>query len=442
MLHLDKNVAKAKSKLAAATPAVKSEPVKPQHDKAALHSQLKDLKGQFDPSYQHSDDHSVYTKHRDIHAKITDIEKKLRESEELDKTEIDELSKATLTSYANKSARKVAAFEPEVKRLKGEIETHSRGVGYFSRQAAKHRDPDETPRSSEVDKKRADADAKTADDHAAYHSNMLSKFKGTSDAISDKLNKRKSGVAKAVARLTKESEELEELSKDTLGNYIGKADKEVSDLRKKSDRSKNLQRAYDLLGQAQKRRAGSNKAVSKLSRKLAGERWGVTESEAHAADLEEAIVVHSSKEKDGKEYQVLSRKNNREFVIQSKKKDGSWHTHDAVGNVQRARQLIITGRYSDVSEAVEVQTVTITVPALIRLCEIAREEIDGDTELHEYIESLIEGSNGTIDSQLIDDVLGEATVKEGVVVSADRKMGKDGRLYPAHRTQLGTTQIK
>lgn len=240
-----------------------------------------------------------------------------------------------------------------------------------------------------------------------------------------------------ITKILNERRELDELSTSTLDSYADKAKKSSSALMNKAGRSKNLTRAMELLDKSGKRQDGATRAVAKSSFKKAGQRWGVSES-----TVEEATIVHSSKEKDGKEYQVLSRKNNREFVIQSKKKDGSWHTHDAVGNVQRARQLIITGRYSDVSEAVEVQTVTIAVPALIRLCEIAREEIDGDTELHEYIESLIEGSNGTIDSQLIDDVLGEATVKEGVVVSADHKMGKDGRLYPAHRTQLGTTQIK
>ena len=255
MLHLDKNKAKAVSKINSKTPAAKTEPTKPVHDKDALHSKLKQLKRDFDPSYQHSDDHSVYTKHRDIHAKITDIEKKLRESEDLD-----------------------------------------------------------------------------------------------------------------------------ELSKETLGSYIGKADKEVHDLGKKSARSKNLQRAYDLLGQAQKRRKGSNTAVAKLSRKLAGERWGIKEE---SEELDEAgVVVHSSKEKDGKEYQVLSRKNNREFVIQSKKKDGTWHSHDAVGSAQRARQLITTGRYSSVNED-------------------------------------------------------DADIKEGEIVSADKKVGADGRLYPRSRRKLG-----
>ena len=376
MLHLDKNVAKAKTKITAATPATKSEPVKLQHDKAALHSQLKDLKGQFDPSYQYSDDHSVYTKHRDIHAKITDIENKLRESEELD-----ELSKATIGSYVKKAA----------------LDLGSRGV--------------------------------TAGIHAAQ---------GKLDPkVGDKYVSRIKGINKGTDRLTKESEELDELSTSTLDSYADKAKKSSSALMNKAGRSKNLTRAMELLNKSGKRQDGATKAAAKSSFKKAGQRWGVTESD----DLEEAIVVHSSKEKDGKEYQVLSRKNNREFVIQSKKKDGTWHTHDAVGNVQRARQLITTGRYS-LNEADKVQVVSITLPALIRLCEIAREDIDEDTDLHEFIEAVLNKASGTIDSQTLEDIEGdgdsdEDNIKEGEIVSADKKAGKDGRLYPRSKKTLG-----
>lgn len=283
-------------------------------------------------------------------------------------------------------------------------------------------------------------------------------------------------------------EEVSELQKQTLGSYIAKADAQSKESAKKGARQKNLERAYQHFRNATKRSAGAAKATSKLSKKLAGERWGIPESE----ELDEAgIVVHSSKEKDGKEYQVLKRKGGREFVIQSKKKDGTWHTHDAVGSDQRAKQLIVTGRYSHVNEAQKVQSVEITVPALIRLCEIAREDVDGDTDLHELIEALIEKSNGVIDSQSLEDVSGdgdsdeddmnesfvvydhlkkpvhvsysesgakkkaeelsnqtgkkhtvgfkrEAIVKEGVIVSADKKVDANGRQYPRSRKILGT----
>lgn len=174
---------------------------------------------------------------------------------------------------------------------------------------------------------------------------------------------KKTSVKDAVPR-------LDELSKETLGSYISKADKEVHDLNKKSARSKNLQRTYDLLVKVQKRRKGYSTATTKLSRKLAGERWGIKES----IDLEE---------------------------------------------------------------------VQITVPALIRLCEIAREDIDGDTDLHKFIEALIENSNGTIDSQSIEDIESsdddsdEDDIEEGEIVSADKKIGADGRLYPRFKKTIG-----
>ncbi len=62
-------------------------------------------------------------------------------------------------------------------------------------------------------------------------------------------------------------------------------------------------------------------------------------------ELEEAVTF--THKKDGKEYQVLSRKAGREFAIQSKQKDGSWKTHDAVGTNSRAVHWIESGRYSD-----------------------------------------------------------------------------------------------
>lgn len=400
MLHLDKNKAKAVSKINSKTPATKTGPAKPQHDKEALTAQLKSLKKDFDPAYQHSDDHSVYTKHRDIHAKITDIEKKLKES-----TDIDEAAFGSL-----KSLHLIPTAGTSVSKHKGRSDFN----------AAMYAKGIKT-------KKQTGADAKV------YHIHD-DKVHGIWDHVTN------TGVVYQSSK--NESEQVDELSKDTLGSYIGKADKEVHDLNKKSTRSKNLQRAYDLLGQAQKRRKGSNTAVAKLSKKLAGERWGIKEEN----ELDEAgIVVHSSKEKDGKEYQVLSRKNNREFVIQSKKKDGSWQQHDAVGQAQRARQLITTGRYSSVNEAMKVQEVQITIPALIRLCEIAREDMGGDTDLHEFIEALIENSNGTIDSQSIENIEGgdgdddadDASIKEGEIVQADKKVGNDGRLYPRSRKTLG-----
>lgn len=62
-------------------------------------------------------------------------------------------------------------------------------------------------------------------------------------------------------------------------------------------------------------------------------------------ELEEAVTFTAKK--DGNEFQVLSRKAGREFVIQSKQKNGTWKTHDAVGSNSRAVHWIESGRFND-----------------------------------------------------------------------------------------------
>lgn len=358
---------------------------------------------------------------------------------------------------------------------------------------------------------------------------------------------KKTSVKDAVPR-------LDELSKETLGSYISKADKEVHDLNKKSARSKNLQRTYDLLVKVQKRRKGYSTATTKLSRKLAGERWGIKES----IDIKEIFdtqwkikerdiskLDHSSDQKAGiknrKVYDVID---NGEFIT-TFEKNGFTELHHwdkdtnsdgvakpapmnvkFIGTMYKiAKELVKSGKkvkivmnsstkphylqigvklaakegfkistpkkeddnfvqftlyeqitmfgaqggismlldaaadiiaegtcvgdfagiesYLKLDEAMKAQEVQITVPALIRLCEIAREDIDGDTDLHEFIEALIEKSNGTIDSQSIEDIESsdddndEDDIDEGEIVSADKKVGADGRLYPRSKKTIG-----
>ena len=55
-----------------------------------------------------------------------------------------------------------------------------------------------------------------------------------------------------------------------------------------------------------------------------------------------------------------------------------------------------------------IQTVTFTLPALIRLCEIAREDIKGDTDLHEFIEAVLnKAKNKTITSSTLEGISGD-----------------------------------
>lgn len=425
----DKGLARASAKIAKAEAPSKEQ----------LHSKLKDLHAKFDPEYQHSDDHSVYTKHAAIHAQIKDIKKKLGESEEVDEGILSKIANKIIGAAPEKPAYKVGQevqyqttpHQPGWKnggKGRGKITSYSNG-------------------------------------HYMIDGNPVNHFE---------------------IKKVHESEELDELSIDTLASYAGKARKEGAEASKKGARSKNLENALKNFRQAAKRHTGAAKAENKVRTKIVQKSWN--------EGMDEGVVVHTHKDSTGKEYQVLSRKNNREFVIQSKKKDGSWHTHDAVGTAQRAKQLITTGRYlnENLDEAEKVQVVSITLPALIRLCEIAREDIDEDTDLHEFIEAMLNKASGTIDSQTLEDIEGDGDsdeddvneqfvvldhnkkqvhvafsenaakkkaeelskstgkphtstfkreavvqVKEGEIVSADRKVGADGRMYPRSKKKLG-----
>jgi hypothetical protein len=386
------------------------------------------------------------------------------------KMNIEELDKSTIQSYqtkardAVKKLRKRGIFDTDHTAAdKAKIANKDKGLSRASVKIAKA----EAPSKEQLQSKLKDLTAKFdpqyqhSDDHSVHtkHAAIHAKIKDIKKQLGE--------------------EKVDELSIDTLASYAGKARKEGSDASKKGVKSKNLENALKHFRQAAKRHTGAAKAENKARTKIVQKSWN--------EDIDEGVVVHSHKDSSGKEYQVLSRKNNREFVIQSKKKDGTWHTHDSVGSAQRAKQLITTGRY--LNEAQKVQTVEITVPALIRLCEIARENVNGDTDLHEFIEEMIKTSNGIIDSQSLEDIEGDGdndeddmsesfvvldhkkkqvhvaysenaakkkaeeltkqtgkqhtstfkreAVVEGEIVSADKKVGADGRLYPRSRKKLG-----
>lgn len=75
-------------------------------------------------------------------------------------------------------------------------------------------------------------------------------------------------------------------------------------------------------------------------------------------------------------------------------------------------------------------TVKLEIPALIRALEWAREDAEDDVAIHKFVEKLI-NHEGTVDMEFF---------SEGVVPSADRKVDKNGRPYPAHRVQVGTNE--
>jgi len=75
-------------------------------------------------------------------------------------------------------------------------------------------------------------------------------------------------------------------------------------------------------------------------------------------------------------------------------------------------------------------TVTLEIPALIRALEWAREDAEDDVVIHKFVEKLI-NHEGTVDMKFF---------SEGVVPSADRKIDKNGRPYPAHQVHIGTNE--
>lgn len=75
-------------------------------------------------------------------------------------------------------------------------------------------------------------------------------------------------------------------------------------------------------------------------------------------------------------------------------------------------------------------SVTLEIPALIRALEWAREDAEDDVAIHKFVEKLI-NHEGTVDMGFF---------SEGVVPSADRKVDRNGRPYPARQVHIGTNE--
>jgi hypothetical protein len=108
----------------------------------------------------------------------------------IEEVELDELSKKTLGSY--------------VKGASQDIATKSAATGRYAERANKASD-----------------DMKKTGDYSQY--TQKRKDDETADKMFNKSWKRRLGVAKAVDKLTKEEQELDELSKKTLSSYVKKA---------------------------------------------------------------------------------------------------------------------------------------------------------------------------------------------------------------------------
>jgi hypothetical protein len=193
----------------------------------------------------------------------------------IEEVELDELSKKTLGSY--------------VKGASHDIATKSAATGRYAERANKASD-----------------DMKKTGDYSLHMKKR--KDDETADKMFNKSWKRRLGVAKAVDKLTKEEQELDELSKKTLGSYVKGASHDIATksaataryaerankARKTGDYSqyKDDETADKMFNKSWKRRLGVAKAVDKLTK----EEVELDEAKMEAAvEKTQADINHAQK---------------------------------------------------------------------------------------------------------------------------------------------------
>jgi hypothetical protein len=207
-----------------------------------------------------------------------------------------------------------------------------------------------------------------------------------------------SDIAAAHRRLTSgvkhESEEIDELSNDLLSRYKKAASADSIAADKAGDTKKADKRFSGVMRATKKQFANDAKTVS------------------------ESFAV---KDASGKTVTVKYSENDAKKVAEElTKKTGQKHS-------------VKYERTATVKEDTDGKdTVVLEIPALIRALEWAREDAEDDVEIHKFVEKLI-NHEGTVDMEFF---------SEEVIPSADRKVDKNGRPYPAHRVQVGTNESR
>jgi hypothetical protein len=184
----------------------------------------------------------------------------------IEEVELDELSKKTLGSY--------------VKGASQDIATKSAATGRYAERANKASD-----------------DMKKTGDYSQY--TQKRKDDETADKMFNKSWKRRLGVAKAVDKLTKEEQELDELSKKTLGSYVKKAGADnlslgvgLSRAANDSDNFRGSKNLKTLGRKASNRTVGINRAADKLTK----EEVELDEAKMEAAvEKTQADINHAQK---------------------------------------------------------------------------------------------------------------------------------------------------
>jgi hypothetical protein len=194
------------------------------------------------------------------------MNKKLGRKEFKEEVELDELSKKTLGSY--------------VKGASHDIATKSAATGRYAERANKASD-----------------DMKKTGDYSLHMKKR--KDDETADKMFNKSWKRRLGVAKAVDKLTKEEQELDELSKKTLSSYVKKAGADnlslgvgLSRAANDSDNFRGSRNLKTLGRKASNRTVGINRAADKLTK----EEVELDEAKMEAAvEKTQADINHAQK---------------------------------------------------------------------------------------------------------------------------------------------------
>ncbi|CAB4129536.1 hypothetical protein UFOVP116_34 [uncultured Caudovirales phage] len=115
----------SKSKDAALAKAKEDRKASDIANKEKYEKQLSDLKGQFDKNYDRSDDHSYWTKHKEMAAQIKDLEKRLGGISEASGGAIEAYGVRGMNSKQwRKTFKSQAAFDAWLKLNDGDVEVH------------------------------------------------------------------------------------------------------------------------------------------------------------------------------------------------------------------------------------------------------------------------------------------------------------------------------
>jgi len=187
---------------------------------------------------------------------------------------------------------------------------------------------EEVEQVDELSKSTLGSYVKKASGSAATHTGAAAAYGSSSKSPDPKkmaqhqavATKRSTGIAKAVGKLTKEEvEQVDELSKSTLGSYIKKASGRVADKSRHAGDIENRRdvspAAKEVLAKQNRKVDNSLKGISRATDRLAKEEVEMTEAESQAAKQiaarKEAMKTHIQKKIANKQMSAMQAKANQ-----------------------------------------------------------------------------------------------------------------------------------